>query len=103
MLGGSLALTHRIAITIANKLRAPVSIEVRERLPVPTPGVDDCKIKVVQVTPAWEDYRQEERHLDGGHRWRVQLPAGASQDLAAVYTVTIPSKSEIAGGNRREE
>ncbi len=103
MLGGSLALTHRIAISIANKLRAPVALEVRERLPVPTPGVDDCKIKVVQVAPAWEDYRQEGQHLDGGHRWRVQLAAGAAQELTAVYTVVIPSKSEIAGGNRREE
>jgi len=101
MLGGSLALNHEIRISVANKLQRPAALEVRERVPVPAAGESDCKVKLGAVSPAWSPYTEEGLH-DGGHRWDVQLAAGASQELAAAYTVTIPAKSEIAGGNRRE-
>ena len=102
LLNGSLTLTHGIAIELANKLRLPVTVEVRERLPVPAEGQADCKLRILAVTPPWKDYRQERQPLDGGHAWIVDLAAGASQTLSVSYQITIPAKSEIAGGNRRE-
>jgi len=102
LLNGSLTLTHGITIELANKLRLPVTIEVRERLPVPAEGQADCKLRIGAVTPPWTDYRQDRQPLDGGHAWIVDLAAGASQTLAASYQITIPAKSEIIGGNRRE-
>jgi len=102
LLNGSLILSHGITIALASKLRLPVTIAVRERLPVPAEGQVDCKLRIGAVTPPWQDYVQDRQPLDGGHAWIVDLAAGASQTLSASYQITIPAKSEIAGGNRRE-
>ena len=125
LLGGTTVHTHRIAITIANKLGEAVALEIRERLPVAGHGVDDLKIKILTVTPAWEDYpldpaasaatatstansgehpaaHPDHERLEGGHRWRVNLPPATTRELVAQYTITIPARQEVVGGNRRE-
>jgi hypothetical protein len=102
LIGGSLVISHRISTSVANKLQGEISVEVRERIPVPAAGVDDCKIKLGVVTPAWEDWRPAEHPFDGGRRWRVRVSPGATRELVAEYTITIPAKYEIVGGNRRE-
>jgi hypothetical protein len=121
LLGGTTVHTHRIAITIANKLTEAVALDIRERLPVAAHGVDDLKVKILSVTPAWEDYphdpaasaatanggehpaaHPDHERLEGGHRWRVDLPPATNRDLVATYTITIPARQEVVGGNRRE-
>ena len=47
-------------------------------------------------------YDPDDYALRGGHRWVVTVPPGATQALAAAYTVRLSAKHELAGGNRRE-
>jgi hypothetical protein len=100
MLGGTLNVDHRIRIRVANKLQRAVAIEVRERIPVSR--ADDCVVKAGEVKPPWSAYDQPESPIAGGHRWQLTVAPAAEVELAADYTVTFPSKHEIAGGNRRE-
>lgn len=101
MLGGGLALVHDVAIELQNHLARPAAIEVRERVPVVRHGDDEIELDVGPVTPAWEEFRQDDT-LRGGHLWRVDVDPGARRTLAARYTVKLSGKNQLAGGNRRE-
>jgi hypothetical protein len=95
-------LVHTIAIEIANHLSQPAEIEVRERVPVPAPRDDDVEVKEREVQPPWEDWEPRSEPLEGGKRWRVEVPAGGRVELRATWVVSIPSGYELHGGNRRE-
>ncbi len=101
LLGGSLALSHRVSIELRNLLPKPVTAEVRERLPVVRKDDADVKIEVGTVEPAWEKWDQEQS-LRGGHLWTVTLEPGATRTLTARYVIKISAKLELVGGNRRE-
>jgi hypothetical protein len=102
LLGGTLNLRHEIRIELRNLLKAPAQVEVRERIPVTAEGEKDVKVAVTAVAPPWEPYEPEGEGLKGGHRWLVPVKAGETAALKAAYTVTLPGKMEIVGGNRRE-
>jgi hypothetical protein len=107
LMGGALLLQHHIDVELRNNLPRPAPIEVRERIPVTVEGDDDVELKIGQVSPAWEEWKQEkqspgEAELKGGRRWRVTVPAGGKQELRADYEVKISAKHELVGGNRRE-
>ncbi|HEY8143085.1 MAG TPA: DUF4139 domain-containing protein [Kofleriaceae bacterium] len=107
LMGGALLLHHDISVEIRNNLPRAAPIEVRERLPVTVENDDDVELKLGQVSPAWEEWKQDkdspgEAELKGGRRWRVTVPAGGKQELRADYEVKISAKHELVGGNRRE-
>jgi hypothetical protein len=78
-------------------------MEVRERVPVLTPGEKEIAVDVKSVSPEWEKFEQADRQpIRGGQRWRFTLAAGASKQLGFSYRVKIDSKAELIGGNRRE-
>ncbi|MFB2892031.1 hypothetical protein ACE1CI_03690 [Aerosakkonemataceae cyanobacterium BLCC-F50] len=62
-------LCHQIKIEITNHLKRNAKIEVRERLPIPQEGAK-VEVKIEQVSPEWEEYKQEERGtpIQGGYR-----------------------------------
>jgi uncharacterized protein (TIGR02231 family) len=102
LMGGSLDLKHEIRVEIANRSARRALVEVRERLPVVRDGDDQVKVRVDQVSPPWEPYRQDEPPLEGGYCWRVPVEPGESRFVRAAYTIQIASKNELDGGNRRE-
>ena len=101
LLGGSLALVHRVNVELRNLLPRAVTVEVRERVPIVRKDDAEVKIEVGSVEPAWEAWDQEQT-LRGGHLWKVALDSGATKSLSARYTIKIASKLELVGGNRRE-
>ncbi len=103
LLGGTLLLRHGISVRVANRLPQPATIEVRERVPVTQDGDKEVRVQGVTAEPPWEPFEQDETGLKGGQRWVVTVPPGREQELRASYSVQIPSKSELSGGNRREE
>ena len=108
LMGGALLLRHQIHVELRSNLGQAAPIEVRERIPVAREEDDDVQVSVHTVRPAWEEWRQDEARpseasLRGGYRWRVNLGAGAREELRADYDIRIPAKQELAGGNRREE
>ncbi len=102
VLGGTTHLRHEIAVELSNGLARPALVEVRERVPVPNEGEDHLKVSVGPVEPAWETYDPDDHALKGGHRWVVTVEPGKPRTLRATYTVQIPSKQELSGGNRRD-
>ena len=107
LMGGALLLHHQLSVDIRNNLPRPAPIEVRERIPVSLEGDDDVEVKLAQVSPSWEEWKQDkaspgEAELKGGRLWRVTVPAGGKQELRADYEVKISAKHELVGGNRRE-
>ena len=63
-------------------------MEIRERLPIPQEGAK-VDIQIDRVTPAWEKYEQKERSapIQGGYRWRVEVPAKGKKALSVYYTI----------------
>jgi hypothetical protein len=107
MLRGRLQLHHEIAVELVNHSPRAVDVEVRERLPVVPDGTDDVEVIVTRTEPRWERWSPEPGgprapRLQGGHRWRVAVPAGETRKLVAAYEVRIAARHELVGGNRRE-
>ena len=102
MLGGTLALRHEITIEVANRREKPIHLEVQERVPTLREKEDEIQFDLAQVDPPWTAFEPEEYSLKGGYRWQIQVPAGQSRKLRAVYIIKISAKKELFGGNRRE-
>jgi hypothetical protein len=102
MLGGSLSLRHEILLEVANRRDRPINLEVQERVPTLREKEDEIQFDLAQVDPPWSTFEPEEYSLKGGYRWQIQVPAGQSRKLRAVYVIKISAKKELYGGNRRE-
>lgn len=108
LMRGSLLLKHEIRIEVENHLDRAISCDVRERIPATRKGEDDIDVIVERVEPAWEPYEpalasSPEAGLKGGHQWKVEVaPRGGKARLQADYSIKIPAKYELVGGNRRE-
>ncbi|MGW0122552.1 DUF4139 domain-containing protein [Streptomyces sp. NPDC003327] len=111
-------LGHRVHVELANRLAGPVTVEVRERVPV----TDDPDVRIEEradwtvpeaLDPGVHDPAADgsaahgpagtapERHAPGTRVWRVELPAGATTALDGGYEIRIPAGKALVGGNRR--
>lgn len=102
LMGGTLALRHELIVEVANRRDRPVDVEVQERIPTLRDKEDEIQLDVGTVEPAWAPFEPEHYTLKGGYRWKIQVPAGQKQKLAATYVIRISAKKELIGGNRRE-
>lgn len=107
LMGGSLQLTHKIAIEVVNNSARKIDLRIQERIPVASSDADDIKVTVKTVAPNWEEYEPEPEsaHIDalqGGYEWKISMPPGERSELSASYEIRLPSKFELRGGNRRE-
>lgn len=101
LLGGDTIIDHTVSIELSSALGSPALVELIDRIPV----TDE---KTVEVTPRGarpepERFTQAERGaaVRGGLRWEVIVPAGGRSAVEFGYRLTIPSKNELVGGNRR--
>ncbi|EAU63154.1 DUF4139 domain-containing protein [Stigmatella aurantiaca] len=101
--GGATVLTHRVSLEVANRLGRPVTVELRERVPVVPTGEKDIKVEEAEVKPAWRAPTPlpGETPVEGERAWRVTLQPGEKQGLDASWTIKIPSSKMLQGGNRR--
>ncbi len=106
MLRGRLALKHEVEVEVQNLLGRLARVEVRERVPVTREGEEDIEVEVTGADPPWSEWEPELEPgvapLDGGYRWDVTVEPGGKRALSATWVITIPSKQELVGGNRRE-
>ncbi|MFD7137876.1 DUF4139 domain-containing protein, partial [Streptomyces sp. NPDC059894] len=92
-------LDHRVHVELANRLAGPVTVEVRERVPVTSEP--DVRIEERSDWTAPEDAGGPEHHAPGTRVWRVDLPAGGTAALDGGYEIRIPAGKALVGGNRR--
>jgi len=102
LLGGSTSVEHAVTIDLSSALGREAEVVVLDRIPVSDDK--DIDIKTLYVRPTAEAYTQAERGhpVRKGLRWQVTVPAGGKVRLELGYKLTLPSKNEIVGGNRRE-
>ncbi|MGQ4360277.1 DUF4139 domain-containing protein [Streptomyces sp. SAS_272] len=91
-------LDHRVHVELANRLAEPVTVEVRERVPVSSDPDVRIEERADWTAPPTDT---AEHHVPGTRVWRVELPAGATTALDGGYEIRIPSAKTLAGGNRR--
>jgi uncharacterized protein (TIGR02231 family) len=100
--GGSVAVSHHVAIDLTSSLGREIVVEVIDRVPV----TDEKTIEIAKVSeaPEGEKYDQSDRGepLRGGRLWKVALAPGGKARVEHVYRVVLPAKDELVGGNRRE-
>ncbi|MGW0912524.1 DUF4139 domain-containing protein [Streptomyces sp. NPDC002784] len=92
-------LDHRVQVDLANRLARPVSVEVREQVPVtsdPDVRIDERADWTVPNEGAGPDH-----HAPGTRVWRVDLPPGGTVALHGGYEIRIPAAKALVGGNRR--
>ncbi|MFB6781046.1 DUF4139 domain-containing protein [Streptomyces sp. NPDC056352] len=92
-------LDHRVHVELANRLARPVTVEVRERVPVTSEP--DVRIEERADWTAPEEGTGPDRHAPGTRVWRVDLPAGATAAFDGGYEIRIPTGKALVGGNRR--
>ncbi|MFF1911868.1 DUF4139 domain-containing protein [Streptomyces sp. NPDC058239] len=92
-------LDHRVHVELANRLARPVTVEVRERVPVTSDP--DVRIEERADWTAPEEGAGPDRHAPGTRVWRLELPAGATAALDGGYEIRIPTGKALVGGNRR--
>ncbi len=92
-------LDHRVHVELANRLARPVTVEVRERVPVTSDP--DVRIEERADWTAPEEGTGPDRHAPGTRVWRLELPAGATAALDGGYEIRIPTGKALVGGNRR--
>jgi hypothetical protein len=102
LLGGSTTVDHAVTIDLASSLGHEVSVDVVEGVPVTDDK--DVEVKRTSTRPEATRYTQAERGapLRRAYAWRVRVPPGGAAQIEIAYRVTLPAKSELVGGNRRE-
>ncbi|MGW0938563.1 DUF4139 domain-containing protein [Streptomyces sp. NPDC002666] len=92
-------LDHRVHVELANRLSRPVTVEVRERVPVSSEPEVRIEERADWTVP--EKGEGPDSHAPGTRVWRLDLPAGATAALDGGYAIRIPTGKALAGGNRR--
>ena len=97
MLNSSTVLEHRVHVELANRLGHPVTVEVRERVPVAA----EADIRI-EERGGWQPPDDPSQGLPASTRlWRVELPAGGRAELDGGFDIRIPAGKAVVGGNRR--
>ncbi|MEV5610581.1 DUF4139 domain-containing protein [Streptomyces sp. NPDC052225] len=98
--GGTTVLDHRVHVELANRLARPVTVEVRERVPVTSDADVRIEERADWVRPE-AGGEGPEPHAPGTRLWRVELPAGGTAALDGGYEIRVPAAKALTGGNRR--
>ncbi|MFE0794237.1 DUF4139 domain-containing protein [Streptomyces mutabilis] len=92
-------LDHGVHVELANRLPVPVTVEVRERVPV----TSDADVRIEEKA-GWEAPAagtDPDQHAPGTRLWRVEIPAHSTSALDGGYVIRIPAGKALTGGNRR--
>ncbi|MFF7528903.1 DUF4139 domain-containing protein [Streptomyces bobili] len=92
-------LDHSVHVELANQLARPVTVEVRELVPVSAEADVRIEERADWTTP--DESAGSETHAPGTRLWRVALPAGGTAALDGGYEIRIPAGKALVGGNRR--
>lgn len=102
LLSGSTSIDREISVEVASAIPTEVTVVLRERVPV----TDDPTIEIRQTSasPPTVPYLQPASRtpLRGGVEQRLSVPAGGKAQARLAYRITLPARSELVGGNRRD-
>ncbi|MFN8606733.1 MAG: DUF4139 domain-containing protein [Vulcanimicrobiota bacterium] len=97
MMNSTTQLRQEVTVEAANQLAREVRLEVQEALP--QADSSEARVKLESCEPGWDSVQDR----SGVYRWILRIPAGESKKAQLVYSIEMPAKYELVGGNRREE
>ncbi|WP_354642883.1 DUF4139 domain-containing protein [Kitasatospora camelliae] len=95
--GSTAVLDHRVRVELANRLPHPVTVEVRERVPV----TSEQDVRIEERADWTPPDTPSQNYPPSARRWRVELAPGATAELDGGYEIRIPAGKALVGGNRR--
>ncbi len=104
LMSGTSHVEHRVVTELRSTKSSPATLTVFDRLPVPDDDAKDVSVVLNSSAPPLkrDNLGPRGEKLDGGVSCTVTLMPGATATLEHTYTVTLPAKLEVVGGNRRE-
>jgi uncharacterized protein (TIGR02231 family) len=102
LLGGTTTIDHFVTVDLTSSMGHPSAIELYERLPVTDEKEVVVELRAAQPAPARYDQADRGKPVRGGLKWTLSLAGAATQRVEYCYRVSVPAKSEIVGGNRRD-
>ena len=104
MLSSTTQMEHKIVTEVRSTRAAPVKLSLFERVPVADENQKDLVVSPVASKPpaTRTDKGPRDEELKGGLRFDLTLMPGDAAVVEHSYTLTLPAKSEVVGGNRRE-
>ena len=104
LMSGTTHVEHHVVTMLRSTRSEPVRLTVFDRLPRPDDDVKDLSVALVASTPPLQqtDRGPDGTLLRGGVSVTVTLMPGDTMRLEHTYTLTLPAKLEVVGGNRRE-
>jgi hypothetical protein len=91
-----------VEVDVASSLQRPVRVELLDRLPVAAAG-SSIAVEVVEASPPAREHPGEPGGpiLKGGRSQVVELPPGGEARATWTWSITMSSKEELEGGDRR--
>lgn len=104
MLGGTSQVEHKVITEVRSTRANVVKLSIFERVPVADDNQKDLVVSPVTSKPnaLRTDKGPREEELKGGLRFDLTLMPGDATVVEHSYSITLPAKSEVVGGNRRE-
>ena len=104
LMSGTTHVEHHVVTMLRSTRPEPVRLTIFDRLPRPDDDVKDLSVALVASTPPLQqtDRGPDGSLLRGGVSVTVTLMPGDTMRLEHTYTLTLPAKLEVVGGNRRE-
>ena len=95
---------HRVRVQLLSTAGAPVRVLVYDRLPTTREDEKDIQVTVLDSTPEMtrRDHWLDGAPLKGGLVWTLTVEPNVKRDVSLHYAITLPAKTELMGGNRRE-
>lgn len=102
LLGGSTTVDHAVTTELSSSLGRAVRVKVLDRIPVSDDK--DVDVKLTGSSPQPSVYTQADlgQPVRKGLEWEIEVPPGGKAKVEWRYRITLPSKMEVVGGNRRE-
>jgi hypothetical protein len=104
LMNGTSHVEHRVVTEVRSTKSTPVTLTIFDRLPVPSDAAKDVTVGLNGSAPplSRDNLGPKGEKLEGGVSATVTLMPGQKASLEHTYTLTLPAKLEVVGGNRRE-
>jgi hypothetical protein len=104
LMGGTTQIEQKVVVEVRSSRKQPVKLSLYERMPVADDNQKDITVSALQSKPpaVRTDKGPRDEELKGGLRFDLTLMPNDLMVVEHSYTITLPAKSELVGGNRRE-
>jgi uncharacterized protein (TIGR02231 family) len=104
LMGGTSQIRHSVTVKVRSTLGNAAHLTLHDRIPIPADNQKDLKVNLVESDPKPQQDEKGPRggRMEGAAHWKLEVPPGEESTVTYTYTIELPAKAELVGGNRRE-